>query len=146
MILKLVEARSSLRSAASRPLSVEMSTSLVCPLCGYTNPEGASFCADCAGVLKPADRAEVAPGQYVRPQDVREAHDPTLCSSCKIPMERTGNVPFRIGGYAGVRRLIIGDVADVAEHLLSVDLYLCPKCWSIQLYANQETKQALSRK
>jgi predicted RNA-binding Zn-ribbon protein involved in translation (DUF1610 family) len=122
-----------------------MSASLVCPHCGYANPEGAGFCADCAGVLKPTDLAEMPPGQYVRPADARKASDPLQCSSCKIPMEQTRDVPFRIGGYAGVRRLIIGQVADVAEHLLSVDLYICPKCGNIQLYANQTTKQDLPR-
>ena len=121
-----------------------MSASLVCPHCGYANPEGASFCADCAGVLRPADKAEASPGQYVRP-DMRDADGPVKCSSCNIPMERTTDVPFRIGGYAGVRRLIIGDVADVAEHLLSVDLYICSKCGNIQLYANQRTKKDLPR-
>src|SRR6267143_1833424 len=122
-----------------------MTTSLVCPHCGFANPEGASFCADCSGVLKPDDHAEVPTGQYVRPPDAREAGGLVQCSSCKIPMEQTRDVPFRIGGYFGARRLIIGDVADVAEHLLPIDLYLCPKCGSIQLYANQKTKQALPR-
>jgi len=60
-------------------------------------------------------------------------------------MEQTRDVPFRIGGYAGVRRLVIGQVADVAEHLLSVDVYVCPKCGYLQLYANQRTKQDLPR-
>jgi len=123
-----------------------MSTSLVCPHCGYANPEGASFCADCAGVLSPADHAEVSPGEYVRPPDTQEAGGPVQCSSCKIPMEQTRDVPFRIGGYVGARRFAMGDVAELAEHLMLVDLYICPKCGSIRLYANQKTKQALPRR
>jgi len=122
-----------------------MSTSLVCPHCGFANPEGASFCADCSGVLKPDDHAEVPTGQYVRPPDAREAGGLVQCSSCKIPMEQTRDVPFRIGGYVGARRFVIGEVAELAERLLSVDLYMCPKCGSIRLYANQRTKQDLPR-
>jgi predicted RNA-binding Zn-ribbon protein involved in translation (DUF1610 family) len=122
-----------------------MSTSLVCPHCGYANPEGASFCADCAGVLKPADPVEVQPGQYVRRPDTREAGSLVQCSSCNIPMEQTRDVPFRIGGYVGARRFAMGDVAELAEHLLSVDLYLCPKCGSIRMYANPRTRQGLPR-
>jgi len=68
------------------------------------------------------------------------------CSSCKIPMEQTRDVPFRIGGYVGARRFAMGDVAELAEHLMLVDLYICPKCGSIRLYANQKTKQALPRR
>lgn len=122
-----------------------MSMSLVCPNCGYANPEGASFCADCASVLKHADQAEVPPGQYVRPPDTREGGGPVQCASCKIPMDQTRDVPFRIGGYVGLRRFAIGDPAELAEHLLSVDLYICPRCGAIRMYANPKTKQSLPR-
>jgi Double zinc ribbon len=120
-----------------------MSTSLVCPRCGYANPENASFCADCAGVLKSAYQADFPPGQYLRSSDIQDQGGPIVCFSCKIPMERTRDVPFRISGYAGARRLVIGEVGELAERLLSVDFYICPKCMSIQLYANQKTKNAL---
>src|SRR2546426_4422554 len=100
-----------------------MSTSLVCPHCGYANPEGASFCADCAGVLSPADHAEVSPGEYVRPPDTQEAGGPVQCSSCKIPMEQTRDVPFRIGGSGGRRKLALGDVGGLAEHPMLLERY-----------------------
>src|SRR2546428_13195060 len=110
-----------------------MSTSLVCPHCGYANPEGASFCADCAGVLSPADHAEVSPGEYVRPPDTQEAGGPVQCSSCKIPMEQTRDVPFRIGGYVCARRFVIGGVAEIGVQLMLAELFTFSKCGSIRL-------------
>jgi hypothetical protein len=63
-------------------------------------------------------------------------------------VKQTRDVPFWIGGYVGTRRFAmfaIRGVAELAEHLWAVDLYICPKCESIRLFANQRTKKALLR-
>ena len=68
------------------------------------------------------------------------------CYSCGIEMVFTQRVPFRIRGTPGVWKLIFGEWAELGEEMLSFDVYLCPKCGRIKLFANEKAKQYLLKK
>ena len=68
------------------------------------------------------------------------------CYSCGTEMVFTQTLPFRIHGTPGVWKLILGEWAELGEEMLSLDVYLCPKCGLIELFANEKAKQYLLKK
>ncbi len=58
-------------------------------------------------------------------------------------MEGVMDVPFRIGGTSGSWHLLFGDWAELGEGLLSFDVFLCPKCGRVQLFADKRTRESL---
>jgi hypothetical protein len=66
------------------------------------------------------------------------------CYSCNIDMEQSSErVPFRIKGTPGFWKLIIGEWAELGEEMLYLDVYVCPKCGEVRLFANEEAKKSL---
>lgn len=49
-------------------------------------------------------------------------------------MQSLGQVPIRIGGTSGGWHLLLGQVADLSEDVLPLDVYRCPKCRRVELY------------
>jgi hypothetical protein len=56
------------------------------------------------------------------------------CGSCKIPMESLGQVPIRTGGVSGGWHLLFGNVADVTEGVMHLDVYRCPRCKRVEMF------------
>ena len=50
---------------------------------------------------------------------------------------------FRIGGKGGEWAFIIGDIAEIEEQLLPIQVYICPKCGKTELFANEKTMKIL---
>ena len=56
------------------------------------------------------------------------------CFACHSPMQSLGQVPICIGGTSGGWHLLLGQVADLSEDVLPLDVYRCPKCRRVELY------------
>lgn len=67
------------------------------------------------------------------------------CYFCNVQMQFTQKVPFRIKGTPGYWKLLFGEWAELGEEMLSLDVYMCPKCGEIRLYADEKAKKSLLR-
>jgi predicted RNA-binding Zn-ribbon protein involved in translation (DUF1610 family) len=67
------------------------------------------------------------------------------CDSCGATMQFTGEAPFRIGGTSGGWKLVFGEFAELGEKMLPLNIYVCPQCGKVELYADEKTKQHLLR-
>jgi predicted RNA-binding Zn-ribbon protein involved in translation (DUF1610 family) len=65
------------------------------------------------------------------------------CYSCNTEMQYAEKVPFRIKGTPGFWKLIVGEWAELGEEMLYLDVYVCPKCGEIRLFADEKAKQSL---
>jgi hypothetical protein len=50
------------------------------------------------------------------------------CLRCDAPLEDRGEVRFREGGTGGLGHLILGNLADLGEGLLTVRVLGCARC------------------
>jgi predicted RNA-binding Zn-ribbon protein involved in translation (DUF1610 family) len=67
------------------------------------------------------------------------------CCSCNVEMQFAQKVPFRIKWTRGFWKLVFGEWAELGEGMLSLDVYVCPKCGLTNLYADEKAKQYLLR-
>jgi len=67
------------------------------------------------------------------------------CHSCHITMQFAQKVPFRIKGTPGYWKLLVGEWAELGEEMLSLDVYVCPKCGEVRLFSDEKAKQSLLR-
>ena len=65
------------------------------------------------------------------------------CYSCGREMQLAQKVPFRIKGTPGMWKLLFGELAELGEEMLSLDVYVCPSCGEIRLIADKKAKQSL---
>ena len=65
------------------------------------------------------------------------------CYSCNVEMQFAQKVPFRIKGTPGMWKLLFGEWAELGEEMLSLDVYVCPKCGEIRLFADEKSMQPL---
>lgn len=56
------------------------------------------------------------------------------CSNCNRPLENSGSMDFRVGGYAIVGGWLLGNWNQLAESLKTFNLYHCPLCGKVELY------------
>jgi DNA-directed RNA polymerase subunit RPC12/RpoP len=62
-------------------------------------------------------------------------------------MEDFGVQKLRIGGVGGEWSYIIGDIVEIEQETLPVNIYVCPRCGKIELTATEQTAaRLLSRK
>jgi rubredoxin len=105
-----------------------------------------SFCPRCGANLgEPPPLACVNCGMiFVKPQPASESANPAptgqplssarLCPNCKIPMNRAGDLSFRVGGYSGGAGFLLGNWNQLSERLQSFSVFHCPGCGKIDLY------------
>jgi hypothetical protein len=65
------------------------------------------------------------------------------CQSCGEYMQYAGKVPFRIGGTPGGTKLLFGELAELGECMLPMDVWICPKCGKVKLVVGEKTKRRL---
>lgn len=65
------------------------------------------------------------------------------CYSCNVEMQFAQKVPFRIKGTPGMWKLLFGEWAELGEEMLSLDVYVCPKCGEVRLFADEKSKVSL---
>jgi len=58
-------------------------------------------------------------------------------------MRSAGAAPFRIGGTSGGWKLVFGEWAELGEQMLPLNIYVCPNCGKIELFADEKTRQTL---
>ena len=62
----------------------------------------------------------------------------TCCFLCNVEMSQN-RTQFRINGWAGQHQKLTGDDSSkLVEEMLSVIVYLCPKCGKIELRADEK--------
>ena len=67
-----------------------------------------------------------------------------LCS-CGAVMQFAEKADFRVGGTSGGWKLLFGEWAELGESMIPLDVYVCPRCGMIRLFADEETKKRLLR-
>jgi DNA-directed RNA polymerase subunit RPC12/RpoP len=55
------------------------------------------------------------------------------CLRCGSQLQDEGDEEFRVGGSSGVSHLFLGNLADVGEDKMSLDLLSCPTCGMVEL-------------
>jgi hypothetical protein len=49
-------------------------------------------------------------------------------------MESLGQLPIRTGGIGGGWHLLLGELADMTEGVLPLDVYRCPRCRRVEFF------------
>ena len=65
--------------------------------------------------------------------------------SCGTVMRFAYTADFRVGGTSGSWKLLLGELAEVGENMFPLNIYVCPKCSKIELYAGESIKESLLR-
>jgi hypothetical protein len=63
--------------------------------------------------------------------------------TCGTAMEFAEKANFRVGGTSGGWKLLFGEWAELGESMIPLNIYVCPQCGRIQLYADEEAKRRL---
>jgi len=56
------------------------------------------------------------------------------CSNCNTPLERVGDMKFRVGGYSGIGGMFLGGWNQLAESTQTFTLYKCNQCGKVEFY------------
>jgi len=67
------------------------------------------------------------------------------CCSCGAMMRFAYTADFRTGGTTGKWKLLLGEWAEVGKSMLPLNVYICPNCGKIELFAGDAIKDALQR-
>ena len=54
------------------------------------------------------------------------------CLRCGQPMTSTGVEQFRVGGTGGGWKLLFGELAEVGEEMIPLELLVCTNCRRIE--------------
>lgn len=61
------------------------------------------------------------------------------CASCKSTLDSLGQIPMRVGGTKGAWHLVFGELADLTEGTILLDVYRCPSCTRLEFYDHDES-------
>ncbi len=67
------------------------------------------------------------------------------CVSCGQYAQLIYTAKFRIGGTSGGWKLLFGEWAELGESMIPMDVFVCPNCGKIELYATEELRQQAIR-
>lgn len=56
------------------------------------------------------------------------------CSTCKSEMQSLGQLPIRVGGTTGGWHILFGELADVSESVMPLDVYRCAACKRVEFF------------
>jgi len=57
------------------------------------------------------------------------------CLRCGAPLSPMGIERFRVGGSSGGWKLLFGELAELGEGMLDLEVFACPACRKIELRA-----------
>ena len=57
------------------------------------------------------------------------------CLRCGAPLSPMGIESFRVGGSSGGWKLLFGELAELGEGMLDLEVFACPTCRKIELRA-----------
>jgi hypothetical protein len=60
--------------------------------------------------------------------------EPLACTRCGTALEPGGIVELRTGGHGAAAHLFLGNLADLSESKLPVELQVCPACGHVELF------------
>ncbi len=63
--------------------------------------------------------------------------------TCGAVVEFAEKASFRVGGTSGPWKLLFGEWAELGESMIPLNIYVCPKCGRIELFADEGTKERL---
>ena len=55
------------------------------------------------------------------------------CLRCGAPLEAVGVEKFRVGGTSGGWKLLVGELAELGEGMLEMEVFACPNCRKVEL-------------
>jgi hypothetical protein len=58
---------------------------------------------------------------------------PDTCLRCGGPIQSMGIEEFRVGGTAGGWKLLFGELAELGEGKLSLEVFACASCGKVEL-------------
>ena len=100
----------------------------LCPSCGHDlGAQPRAVCPYCSALLV---TDPPAPSDPPSPS----AAPATLCPNCHTPMNRSGELEFRVGGRAGGSGFLLGNWNQLSEQLQPFSVYHCPQCGRVDLY------------
>ncbi|MGV3710483.1 MAG: nucleotide-binding protein [Gemmatimonas sp.] len=67
------------------------------------------------------------------------------CSACKTELQSLGQIPLRVGGTSGGWHMLFGDLAEMGESVLALDVYRCPRCKRVEFFDLDESLPASTR-
>ena len=62
-----------------------------------------------------------------------ENQDYGECLRCGRPVELMGVESFRVGGNSGGWKLLFGELAELGEGMLDLEVFACPYCRKVEL-------------
>ena len=65
--------------------------------------------------------------------DGGERPDYGQCLRCGEPLEAVGVEKFRVGGTGGGWKLLFGELAELGEGMLDLEVFACPNCRKVEL-------------
>ncbi len=66
-------------------------------------------------------------GPAVEPQ-----YDLNSCLRCGTPLESMGVEEFRVGGTSGGWKLLFGELAELGEGQVPLEVWGCPRCRTVE--------------
>jgi RNA polymerase subunit RPABC4/transcription elongation factor Spt4 len=65
------------------------------------------------------------------------------CSRCGTALEDYGTQKLRIGGVGGGWSYAVGDIMEIEQETLPVQIHICPECGKIELTETERTAAIL---
>lgn len=59
--------------------------------------------------------------------------DANACLRCGSPIESLGTEQFRVGGTSGGWKLLFGELAELGEEMLELEVLACRACGHVEL-------------
>ena len=59
--------------------------------------------------------------------------DPSACTRCGGTLHAMGIESFRVGGTSGGWKLLFGELAEVGEDTLPLEVWACERCRRVEL-------------
>ena len=56
------------------------------------------------------------------------------CTVCDTEMISLGQVPVRVGGTSGGWHFLFGELADLGEDVMPLDVYRCESCRRVEFF------------
>ena len=56
------------------------------------------------------------------------------CTHCHTPLDLVGEEDFRTGGSTGFAAMFLGNLNQLSEGILALEMYRCPQCGHVEFF------------
>ncbi len=63
--------------------------------------------------------------------------DSLACLRCSSPLDLVGEQDFRTGGATGFAGMFFGNLNQLSEGILALQMYRCPQCGHVEFFLPQ---------